>query len=288
MLLPLAAIALFATSSFFGPASVLFRSIRRVVQPRTRAEPSEDETAAVKAANFFHALFLRAFASVASTSRSSPATLLPVFRGQVETPVLFSRSLHEETPVVNMAAVDKVEVAEPASTSTAAAESNTAPIALLPARPQHRTQRVPLAPSVCVEFTIGWDDVWPQSHRCVPQPHMKYTFNSYYNAFTISPSQRSMSSQSPSVDASSDDSDSDSDSDWDALELASRSADDDLLWAFHSLHISDTSSSSAHSLSPCNSAFEPSPAGLSPFCPPPPLTPNPPPPTATTWRLEWY
>jgi hypothetical protein len=50
MLLPLAALALFAAASISGPAFVLFRSIQRVVQPPTPVDiPPEYETVAAKA-----------------------------------------------------------------------------------------------------------------------------------------------------------------------------------------------------------------------------------------------
>ncbi|KAJ7248155.1 hypothetical protein B0H12DRAFT_728032 [Mycena haematopus] len=286
MLLPLAALAFFATSSIVSPASVLFRSIRRVVLPSPRAEvPTEDGTMVTKAANFLYTLFLRAFGSIVASvvQGSRPATLLPLFRDlgarpDPGTPITVSRSLHTEVFLVNSVAESKVEVVEPALISAvrdveAAEPDATAVQAVPPLCPKHRTQRV-----TCVDFTIGWDDVWPQRQRCLPSPHVEYTFNSYFKAFTVSTPQkpRSPSPSSPHFSV---------DSDVDALELALRSADDDLLWAFHSLSISSTSPSGARS--PC-SALEPAPpAGLSPFCPPPLLTPNPPPPT-TTWRLDWY
>ncbi|KAF8178145.1 hypothetical protein K438DRAFT_2022058 [Mycena galopus ATCC 62051] len=300
MLLPLAALALFATSSLFGPASVLFRSIRRVVQPPTRTaaeRPPEDETAAAKAANFLSAVFLRAFTSiVASVVQESPsATLLPIFHDQggpisSGTPIPVSRASHEASALVNTPAESKAEVVGPASVGDVhvAAEPDAIPLrAASPPCPQRRIQRLQRPPSsqlAYVDFTIGWEDVWPE--RCLPSPQVKYTFNSYFNAFAVSASQ-----EPPpfplSVSGSSADSDvsSYSDSEVDAFELASCSADEDLLWALHSLSISIPKFSSPGARSPC-SAPDPQ-AGLSPFCPPPLLTSNPPQSTMT-WRLEWY
>lgn len=48
-LIPLAALTILATASISGPASVLFRAIRRVVQPTTHPEGVPEETTAGKA-----------------------------------------------------------------------------------------------------------------------------------------------------------------------------------------------------------------------------------------------
>jgi hypothetical protein len=48
-LLPLVALTLLATASISGPASALFRAVRRVVQPTGPEIPVENETVAAKA-----------------------------------------------------------------------------------------------------------------------------------------------------------------------------------------------------------------------------------------------
>ncbi|KAJ7326196.1 hypothetical protein DFH08DRAFT_1084808 [Mycena albidolilacea] len=297
MLLPLAALALFAAASISGPAFVLFRSIQRVVQPPTPVDiPPEYETVAAKAANFLYALFLRAFASiVASARQSQPATLLPVFRDQSPltppaAPIDTSRALPAAEVVPMNVAEPKVEVTEPPVVSAvghgevAEADANAMRSVPLPSS-KRRTQRVSQSHRAYVDFTLGWDDIWPE--RCLPS-HVKYTYNSYFNAFAVSTSHEPTPSP-PLCDvcADSDVSSDSDDSEVDALELASRSADDDLLWAFYSLSISSTSS--ALSPSPCSPLEQFPPAGLSPFCPPPLSSPSlSQTPTTTTWRLEWY
>ncbi|KAJ6588594.1 hypothetical protein B0H19DRAFT_1248227 [Mycena capillaripes] len=286
-LLPLAALTLLATASISGPASVLFRAIRRVVQPTTRPEVPPEETAVAKAANFFSTLLFRSFTSIFALLRvqSPPPTLLPVFRDQGDpivrgTPITASKTLDEESAFANLEA-SEVDIVE----STVAEEEivpgpDTATICAAPPPHPQRQQRVSQSRRTYVDFTIGWDDIWPERH-CLP--HVKYAYNSYFNAYTISAFQEPMNNP-PSLsnfDADSDVSSHDTDSEVDALELASRSEDDDLLWAFHSLSISHTSSPP-----PCSALQQSPPAGMSPFCPPPLPTPSPP--QTTTWRLEWY
>jgi hypothetical protein len=221
---------------------------------------------------------MRAFTSMVAslrTMQSQPMTLLPVFHTSPNfpgTPIAVSPTVHEETALMN-AEASKVDAVESALISTVAAE-------LEPAAPSsystRQTHRVTPPRRAYVDFTIGWDDVWPERH-CLPSTHVKYTYNSYFNAYTVSTSQEPIFAPSNSGVSSGDD----SDSEVDVLELASRSADEELLCAFHSVSISSTSR-------PSCPAFQPSPpAGMSPFCPPPLPTPSPPQQT-TTWRLEWY
>ncbi|KAJ7026575.1 hypothetical protein C8F04DRAFT_1125027 [Mycena alexandri] len=293
-LLPLA-LTLLATASLFGPASVLSRAIRRVVQPAPDAEmPPEDQSGAAKAAGYLCALLLlRALAFVFVSLRVQFPT---VFRDQdeiilLDTPISSSQTTDEETTSTN-AEAPKVDTVESASISAAEAQvdaldsnADATPATPPPPRP---TQGEPALRHTYVDFTIAWEDIWPERQCNAPR---KYIYNSYYNAHTLSASlEPIIHSSNPSshedVGTDSDNSsDDDADSEIDALDLASRSEDDDLIWAFHSLSISDTSS--PDSRPPCFPSPPIPPAGLSPFCPPPPPTPSPPQ-QSTAWRLEWY
>ncbi|KAJ7120995.1 hypothetical protein C8R44DRAFT_736691 [Mycena epipterygia] len=308
---PLAALTLLATASVSGPASVLFRAVRRVVQPAPAEMPPEDGAAADKGEFSLSALFLPAFTFLFA-SLSRPAALLPVFRTQDKSavpgaePVFMGLSLCEENTLVDGeeskadggesglgSAIVEVESEEPD------ADADATPIRIAP--PPYTRRPVQPVPPPCrayVDFTIGWDDVWPERH-CGPGPRVKYTYNSYFNAYTYTVPQESFSlplSPSPQSDCRPADSDDDSSDDEDdaaseaALELASRSADDDLIWALQALSISDqaTPPTSETTPYPAFSEVKSPPAGMSPFCPPPPPTPAPPQSAATTWRLEWY
>ncbi|KAJ6511504.1 hypothetical protein C8R47DRAFT_736541 [Mycena vitilis] len=298
-LLPLAALTLLATASISGPASVLFRAIRRVVQPAPRRDvpPLPEQTAVAKAAHHFFALLFRSFTSVFAFA-SPPATLLPVFREPGDnsvpgTPLPDLPTAPEDAARVGVNAETEKgpDVAEPPALVAVDGPATAAP----PAYPRRQTKRVP---RTYVDFTIGWDDVWPERAQCLP----KYTYNSYFNAYTLAAPQAPMPiaipiptppapsfapSDSDSDGSSGDDDDDDSDSELDVLELAARSADDDLLWAFHSLSLFDTAP--PRSPPPCPAHQPPpAPAGMSPFCPPPLPAPAPQQTTSTTWRLEWY
>ncbi|KAF7342095.1 hypothetical protein MVEN_01796800 [Mycena venus] len=337
-LFPLAALTLLATATVSRSASVLFRAVRRVVQPRADMPLPPDlehaaVTAAAKAANFFCALFLRAVASVRVQYQSQPgAALLPVFRDQDQDDELISISpgtpiaassqiLHAESAHVNVnvnaaaeskeAVVDVVDL-EPVLTSAVGAATEVAaasepvvdaprelphppPPLPPPSCHQRRTSKLVSLPqshraagACAVDFTLGWDDIWPE--RCQSSPQVKYTYNSYYNAFTRAQTSISYSHPAPSSpstsdansnadsDVSSDDED-DSDNDCSDFDVDSVDADaldavsdEDLLWALHSLSISDSFTSSPPPLScpsgPPHPSSALSPAGLSPFCPP--------------------
>ncbi|KAJ7662141.1 hypothetical protein DFH06DRAFT_1191633 [Mycena polygramma] len=300
-LLPLAALTLLATASISGPASVLFRAIRRVVLPAPRRDvpPLAEQTAVAKAAHHFFALLFRSFTSVFAFA-SPRATLLPVFREPGDntvpgTPLPTPPIPPEDGVRVGInAEMEKVpDVAEPPALVAVDGPATAAP----PTLPRRQTKRVP---RTYVDFTIGWDDVWPERAHCLP----KYTYNSYFNAYTLAVPQAPMpiaipiptppapafapSDADSDSDGSSGDDDDESDSEVDVLELAARSADDDLLWAFHSLSLSDTAP--PRSPPPCPGYQPPpAPAGMSPFCPPPLPAPAPQQTTtSTTWRLEWY
>ncbi|KAJ7726910.1 hypothetical protein B0H16DRAFT_1591723 [Mycena metata] len=292
--LPLA-LTLLATASLFGPASVLSRAIRRVVPAADAALPPEDQNAAAKAADSLCTLLLRALAFVLRVQFPT------IFRGQdenilPETPV--SSQMTDNSPANVEAPKVDVDTVESASISAAVEtqvlvdglDSNTD---AAPATPPPRPAQCETAlRRTYVDFTIGWDDIWPERQCSAPR---KYIYNSCYNAYTLSASLEPLTHSSNASDPSSHEdvgtdsdrsSDGDSDSEIDALELASRSEDDDLIWAFHSLSISNTLSSDSR---PPYSPSPPiPPAGLSPFCPPPLPTPSPPPQPSTAWRLEWY
>ncbi|KAJ7481757.1 hypothetical protein FB451DRAFT_1237066 [Mycena latifolia] len=290
-LFPLAALTLLATASISGPASALFRVIRRVVQPaaapRAEALP-EDDTAGEPP---LLAPFLRVFTTLFASLRFQPqpaATLLPVFRDQDDSTVHGAETvpndsaLHEGNTLVN-AEASKVDADAEFITAQEESEADATAIRVAPPPYTRRPARnLPSPRRAYVDFTIGWDDVWPE-HGGLPSPHVKYTYNSYLNAYTCSIWQEPVFRR-PSPPPSDFTADSDIAI---ALELATQSPDDDLILALRSLSISDTAP--PHSESPSYPASQPKspPAGMSPFCPPPPPTPNPPQP-ATTWRLEWY
>ncbi|KAJ7173101.1 hypothetical protein C8R43DRAFT_680871 [Mycena crocata] len=295
-LFPLAAITLLVTASISGPASIFFR---RVVQPVPRAEipPEEDPTA--KQASSLLGLFQRACISVFATLRipSQRATFLPVFLAQngfSSAGNIEASSSHEVDPLMhaevsNFDSPEGTLVSESAGGELDTGSDEPEPDAMAiriapPPYTRRLTRCVPPPSCAYVDFTIGWNDIWPES---LPSPQVEYTYNSYYNAYMCSlplePVLRTGLDISSHDDDDEDDED-DSESEIDALELASRSADDDLLSVFHALYISEITPPSRAS-----SHVQLPPAGLSPFCPPP--LPNPSPPqlaTTTTWRLEWY
>ncbi|KAJ7701901.1 hypothetical protein B0H17DRAFT_1327503 [Mycena rosella] len=299
---PLAALTLFATASISGPASVLFRTIRRVVQPTPapRAEiPPEDNRARASA---LLAPFLRVFTTIfVSLFQLQPPALqiLPIFRDQDDpvhgaSPGSVDSILREVNALVDpeTSKVDGVDVA--GFVLSAAAEEEVEPeepdadtTAIRIAPPpytRHPVHSLPSPRRAYMDFTIGWDEVWPERGG-LPSPHVKYTYNSYLNAYMCTVSQEPVYRPStPPLDSLAD-----SEIAAAALELAAQSADDDLIWALQSLSLSDPDP--RRSESPSYPASQPwpktPPAGMSPFCPPPPPTPGPPQP-ATTWRLEWY
>ncbi|KAJ7093878.1 hypothetical protein B0H15DRAFT_798949 [Mycena belliarum] len=194
-----------------------------------------------------------------------PVRALPVFDDARGAPVSIVRSENVEDPKIE---VDTENVAtEDEERDTDATSIRIAP----PPYTRRPAQSRPAPRRAYVDFTIGWDDVWP----ALPAPHVKYTYNSYLNAYTctITPE--------PVGVCPTSDSTADSDVEPAALELAVQLPDEDLLCAaLQSLTLADIRS-------PSPSTLQPPPAGVSPFCPPPLPTPPPPQP-ATTWRLEWY
>ncbi|KAJ7165088.1 hypothetical protein C8R46DRAFT_304319 [Mycena filopes] len=282
-LLLLAALTVIATASF-APAPVLSRALRRVVQPAPAAIPPEAGNAPEKADSLC-ALLLRALTFVLSSLRvQSPAVVVP--------------SVSSYSPDAETARVDddasKVDAVESAAVVVDAPEGSpdaTPP----PLPPPHPTQCKPALRRTYVDFTIGWEDIWPEHQRAIPR---KYAYNSYYNAYTLEvvPPEPIIMHPSDDLPPHDDDDDADAssdgddtDSELDALELASRSEDEDLIWAFHSLSISEAASSPASCPKPTAPLYPP--AGLSPFCPPPPRlppTPSPPQQSTAAWRLEWY
>ncbi|KAJ6591239.1 hypothetical protein DFH09DRAFT_1139077 [Mycena vulgaris] len=292
-LFPLAALTLLATASISGPAALLFRTIRRVIHPAPapRAEIAPEDVTA--GASSFIAPFARVFASIFASLhlQPQPAVLLPVFHDQDDSAVLGNlhgpsvSTLNEGNTLVNAEPpkVDVVEAEYISATGEVEVEEeldgDAIEIRIVPPPHTRRpTQRLTSPRRAYVDFTIGWDDVWPERQPGMPSRHVKYTYNSYLNAYTCS------FLQNPVFRPSTPSSDSTTDSDIEpaALELAAQSADDDLIWALQSLSITDTAPPNE---SPPYSAFPP--AGMSPFCPPPLPTSGPPQPSMT-WRLEWY
>ncbi|KAJ7216466.1 hypothetical protein GGX14DRAFT_441594 [Mycena pura] len=292
---PLAALTLLTITSLCAPVpKILFRSIRRITQATvipaadTQLTHRHDSTAATKPGNSIYSLFLKTYRFIfASLHGKRPATLLPV--AQIHD-ALAVRNIHVsvanedtqkdrvgESPLISPAVPSEAEINSEASTDAPAIRNS-------PTCPPPPVQHSAPSHGVCVDFTIGWDDIWPESQAA---QHMKYMFCSTWNAYVVCVSLDSSchwSTSSSLIDVPfHDDSGSNSDSEIDAFELVSRSADEDILQALHALSTHD---SAPRHLSPSSPIPLP-PAGLSPFCPPPHPTPNPPSPV-TTWRLEWY
>ncbi|KAK7042254.1 hypothetical protein R3P38DRAFT_3348302 [Favolaschia claudopus] len=302
MLIPLAALTLLATASILGPFSLIIRSLRRVFRPFPAARiqiHTRRDSVAVNAEQPYYTLFLRAFTSIVTSVRSSspPATLLPVFH-ELNPPHPSSTNLPPNSPSDHVSEVpihsleSKPEGVAPDLTAVAdskpdeseeVTERDTNSPRNVTQTPcsQSRKGSSPSPRRVYADFTIGWDDVWPND-RCFPPSHLKLAYSSYYNAFTFVPQAPSP----PALDISIDSETESEDYDLDTLDCAS---DEELISAFHSLTISDAGTSPAPTSPPKDPCCTSPPAGLSPFCPPPIPTPIPPQTLAsTTWRLEWY
>ncbi|KAJ7628700.1 hypothetical protein FB45DRAFT_919042 [Roridomyces roridus] len=285
-LLPLAVLTLLVAISISGPVFAAFRLVRRVVQPAPRPDtPPQDSI--VKPDPPLYALVLRALLSIIVPTRVEPSTSpgLSALRNQLNPSSSDSKTsspAHSENTLVGT----DTPTPEPEQPSPNAPTNANGPSLPLPTGLQRPHKGQTQRPQPYVDFTIGWDDIWPAR----PSPRMTYTYNSYFNAFTASratdppppPQPAPPSEECGDSSFSSDDDDVDDEMDLDfVLELASQSEDDDLIWALQSLTLSDSppSSLSAELRLPA--------AGQSPFCPPPPPVPSPSP-SQAAWRLEWY